>query len=76
MIRTGFGAYLAISIVEKEGNFQAYGEFESTRLFEFDGGKMNTPVLETERLILRPFKPEDVMDVFDWRIYAGTVCFR
>ena len=26
---------------------------------------MNTPVLETERLILRPFKPEDAVDVFN-----------
>ena len=29
------------------------------------GKKMNTPILETERLLLRPFEKEDAKDVFE-----------
>ena len=29
------------------------------------GRNMNTPILETERLILRPFKEDDVITVFE-----------
>ena len=36
LIRTGFGIYLKILIVEKEGKFQSYREIESTHEFEFD----------------------------------------